>query len=122
MGDQVAGVVAAVVKMNKYWIIAIVILAVIAGGFFINSNLTGNAINNRNIDAENLSSITLKVSIPCGGHAYLIKSALNNLNGVEKIEYSPITTFIVYYDSNKTSEQDILNLDIFKDYPARKAG
>lgn len=102
--------------MNKYLILTIaVISALVLGGFFIKSSFTGKVV-----DTENLSSITLKVSIPCGGHAYLIKNALKNLEGIKRIEYNPITTFIVYYDADKTSEQEILNLDIFKDYSAKK--
>lgn len=103
--------------MNKYIIITIAILALIIGGFFITANLTGNATK---VDTSNLSKITLEVTIPCSGHAPLIKDALSKLNGVENIEYNPIKTFIIYYDSTKISEQDILYLPIFKDYPAKK--
>ena len=102
--------------MNKILITILAVILLLAG--FIGANgflLTGDAI-----DTSNLSIINLKVSIPCGGHAYLIKNALNQLEGVEKIEYTPITTFLVYYDSTKTSEAEILGLDVFKDYPAEK--
>ncbi len=103
-------------NMNKILIIILVVALLTAS--FVGARaflLTGNAI-----DTSNLSTIKLQVSIPCGGHASLIKSALGGLNGVEKIVYSPVTTFIVYYDSTKTSEAEILALDIFRDYPARE--
>jgi len=77
--------------------------------------ITGNIIADNNWE-----KLTLKVSIPCGGHASIIKNELNKLDGVEKIEYTPITTFVVYYDSTKITEQDILNQNIFKDYLAKK--
>lgn len=112
--------VVVVVKINKVLVISIVVAIIIITGFFI---LTGTLNANATpVNTDNLEKLTLRVSIPCPGHAYLIKQSLNGLNGVEKIEYSPITTFVVFYDSNKTSEQDILNLDIFKDYPAKKVG
>lgn len=113
-----AGAVVEEDKMNKYLIILVFILVLIMGSFFLKSNLTGDIINN--IAVENLQKITLKVAIPCGGHAYLIKDALNKLEGIEKVEYTPITTFVVYYDSTKISEQEILAIDVFKDYPAKK--
>lgn len=102
--------------MNKT-LIAILVIVLLLAGFIEARNFlfTGKAI-----DTSNLSVIKLGVSIPCGGHAYLIKNALNNLEGVEKIEYVPITTFLVYYDSNKTSEAEILGIDIFRDYPAKR--
>ncbi len=103
--------------MNKNIIIVITLLVLIMGGFFLKSNITGKTIDN-----ENLESITLKVSIPCPGHAFLIKQELGKLEGVGNIEYSPVTTFVVYYDSTKISEQDILSLDIFRDYPAKRVG
>ncbi len=105
-----------VVKMNKYLIISIILIsALILSGFFIKSSFTGKVI-----DTQNLSSLTLKVSIPCGGHASLIERELNKLEGIAKIEYTPITTFRIYYDPTKISEKDILNLSVFKDYPAKK--
>ncbi len=111
----VEGVVVVEVNMNKYLIITIIIPALIIGGFFLKASLTGSAIG-----SENLQKVTLKVSIPCPGHAFLIKQGFGKLDGVGSIEYFPITTFVVYYDSTKVSKQDILNLDIFKDYPAKE--
>lgn len=105
-------------KMNSKIILivgVIIVLSLILGGFFIKSNLTGEVVN-----SEDIKSMTLKVAIPCPGHASLIQNSLYNLNGVEKVEYTPITTFVVYYDSNKISEQEILAIDVFKDYSARK--
>ncbi|MEK6886094.1 MAG: hypothetical protein AABX17_03955 [Nanoarchaeota archaeon] len=102
-------------NMNKPWIIIIIVGIILVGGFFVNTNLTGNTI-----DTENLSTIKLQVAIPCGGHASLIRNELYKVNGIENIEYTPITMFLVYYNPDKLSEQDILDLDIFKEYPAKK--
>jgi copper chaperone CopZ len=99
--------------MNKILVVIIAILLI--GSYFGVKGfiLTGKATN------DNLKQITLSVSIPCPGHAYLIKSELKNLRGIEGIEYQPIKTFIVYYDSNKISPEEILSLNIFKEYSAQ---
>jgi hypothetical protein len=70
------------------------------------------------IPLEGTSSITLKVAIPCEGHATLISEGLKSIAGVEDVEYSPVSTFKVYYDLSKTSKEKILALDLFKEYKA----
>lgn len=70
------------------------------------------------IDLSGTQTITLKVAIPCEGHATLISEGLKSIAGVESVEYSPVSTFKVYYDPNKTSKEKILALDLFKEYKA----
>ena len=101
-------------NMNKYMMVSIIVALLIVGSFFIKTSITGNTTNN-----PNLEKITLNVAIPCGGHAYLIEKELKKLNGVESVTYLGNFKFEVYYDSTKILKADILNLDIFKNYPAK---
>ena len=71
------------------------------------------------IDNSKVSSLTLNVDIPCSGHAPLIIGELKTLNGVIDVKYIA-GKFEVDYDSSKTSKQEILNLDIFKEYKAKE--
>jgi copper chaperone CopZ len=65
-----------------------------------------------------LSSLQLKVDIPCSGHATLISGELKTINGVASVQFSLPNIFDVKYDSAKTSKQQILSLDVFKTYKA----
>lgn len=76
--------------------------------------VSGRAISNDSL--SDLSSLTLKVDIPCSGHAPLIISELEKLDGVKDVKYDG--NFIVSYDSSNVTKQDILNLEIFKEYKA----
>ena len=68
------------------------------------------------------SSITLRVSIPCSGHALLISGELQKLGGVTGVKYRQPNLFDVSYDASKTSETQILGLEVFKSYPATVIG
>ncbi len=70
------------------------------------------------IDSDSLSSIKLKVKIPCPGHAPLISQELKTIDGVAGIRFSFPNNFNVFYDSTKTSKQEMLSLEVFKSYPA----
>lgn len=65
-----------------------------------------------------LSEMTLKVSIPCPGHAPLINEELKNIKGVESVKFKFPNLFDVIYDPIKTSKQQILSLDVFNEYKA----
>jgi copper chaperone CopZ len=69
--------------------------------------------------AGSIKSITLQVQIPCAGHSPLIVSELKKLVGVESVSVSAWDTFVVSFDSTKTSVDSILGARIFKDYPAK---
>ncbi len=64
------------------------------------------------------SSIRLQVDIPCSGHASLISGELKTIDGVTGVKFSLPNIFDVRYDPAKTSEQQILALDVFKTYKA----
>jgi len=70
------------------------------------------------VSAEGFSTMEIKVKIPCPGHAPLISSELKTIEGVEGSDYSFPNNFVVYYDSALTSEQEILSLEVFEEYPA----
>lgn len=62
--------------------------------------------------------ITLKVDIPCSGHAPLISEELKSIDGVQEVKYSTPNTFAVKYDSGRTTKTEILKLAVFREYPA----
>ena len=64
----------------------------------------------------------LSVDIPCPGHAPLITGELNTIDGVLGVEFSFPNDFAVTYDSLKTSESEILGLEVFRTYKATVTG
>ena len=62
--------------------------------------------------------ITLRVNIPCSGHAPLISEELKTINGVQEVKYSTPNIFTVKYDSGRTTKNEILKLAVFGEYPA----
>lgn len=64
-----------------------------------------------------LSSVDLKVDIPCPGHAPLIMNEIESIEGVGKSSFSFPNYFEVNFDKTKTSVEKILELSIFKEYP-----
>jgi copper chaperone CopZ len=70
------------------------------------------------IGATPLSSITLKVEIPCPGHAPLVIDELKKIEGVEDVKFSFPNLFNVKYDPSKTSKEKLLSLEIFNTYKA----
>jgi copper chaperone CopZ len=70
------------------------------------------------IEATPLSSITLKVDIPCPGHASLIIDELKKIEGVEDVKFSFPNLFDVKYNPSKTSKEKLLSLEVFNTYKA----
>lgn len=70
------------------------------------------------LEPASISELTLKVSIPCPGHAPLITGELNKVYGVTSVKFSFPNYFDVAYDHSKVSKQEILSLDVFKTYKA----
>ncbi len=70
------------------------------------------------ISPDKASSLTLKVDIPCPGHAPLITTELNKIDGVAEVNFRFPNVFAVSYDSAKASKEQILNLDVFNTYKA----
>lgn len=84
------------------------------------ANISSSSTTNAVAEASNTELITLSVKIPCPGHASLIKNELYTIDGIENIDYNPLYVFEVYYDPEKTNEQEILSLEIFSNYKATK--
>ena len=61
---------------------------------------------------------TLQVDIPCEGHSFLINNELNDLEGVEGVEFSGPNYFEVFYDNENVDIEKITSLDIFEKYEA----
>lgn len=83
------------------------------------ANITGN-VSAAEITGSSILSIA--VDIPCPGHAPLISNEVKTIEGVKGSEYSFPNKFDVYYDPSKTSEQQILSLEVFDEYPAELIG
>jgi len=66
--------------------------------------------------SDSLSFMTLKVAIPCPGHAPLISGELKKISGVQRVKYRFPNLFDVSYDSSTTSKDEILSLDVFNVY------
>ena len=81
---------------------------------------TANIGNNQAVVSQATATMTIKVAIPCSGHASLIISELKQARGVGNVSYVPLDTFTVNYDPAVTNEASILGLEIFKTYPATK--
>ncbi|MBI2630110.1 hypothetical protein HYW76_03335 [Candidatus Pacearchaeota archaeon] len=103
-------------KMIRILVVGIVAI-IILGGFLLIKSFTGNTIiNNKELNGTEI--LILKVSIPCPGHAGLIMRELEKINGVVKEVFIMPNMFKVYYNPEETSQEEILNLDIFKEYSA----
>ena len=70
------------------------------------------------LDGVSSSELTLKVNIPCPGHAPLISEELKTIDGVLGSRFSFPNVFHVDYDPTKTSKQGILSLGVFETYKA----
>lgn len=102
------------VKIKKIFIVLGVIVILALGIIFTKTIFTGDSVE----DIGGNVGLTLKVAIPCPGHAYLIENGLKNLQGVSSVDFRFPNYFDVRYDSTKISKQEILSLGIFKQYRA----
>jgi len=86
--------------------------------------ISGSALANVYADgnSSNIQTLRLQVDIPCSGHAPLITSELKSISGVINVKFSFPNIFDVYYDSSKTSKEQILSLEVFKTYKASVLG
>jgi hypothetical protein len=82
------------------------------------SNITGGALSEQ---APYISTLKMSVDIPCSGHAPLITSELKTITGVLGVQFSFPNNFEVTYDNTKTNQNQMLALDVFKEYPATVA-
>ncbi len=83
----------------------------------INNNaLTGSVVYS---GQNSQNELKIQVAIPCPGHALLITNELKTIEGVTNVKFDFPNLFYVKYDPTKTNEQQILSLNIFKEYAAK---
>ncbi|MFH7903739.1 MAG: hypothetical protein QW409_02185 [Candidatus Aenigmatarchaeota archaeon] len=68
--------------------------------------------------SENFETITLKVDIPCSGHSPLVIDELKKVDGIISVKFRFPNYFDVTYDKTKISKDQILSLEIFKNFKA----
>lgn len=71
-------------------------------------------------EGVNSAQISLKVQIPCGGHAPLITQELQKVEGVQGIKFNLPNYFKINYNPQKVTPQQILSLPIFQYFPAQQ--
>lgn len=86
-------------------------LANVGPGF----SMTGNVALAGVADGD-FSLLSMKVAIPCPGHAPLISGELKKLVGVLGVKYKSPNIFDVAYDSDTVSQAEMLSLDVFEVY------
>jgi len=89
--------------------------------FFVILPALANA-NFQNVLGEeknNLSKLSIKVDIPCSGHASLIIDEVRKNSDVDSVTYSTPDKFDIKYDPGKITPEAITSLEIFKTYPAK---
>jgi hypothetical protein len=70
-------------------------------------------------EKNNLSELSIKVDIPCSGHASLIIDEIKKNCNIDSITYSTPDKFEIKYDPKKTTPEKITSLEIFKTYPVK---
>lgn len=87
--------------------------------FFVVMPTLANISSNQTINANALSNVlTIKVDIPCSGHAPLITDELKKLDGINQVNFKSLDTFEIKYNPNKLTPERITALEIFKTYKA----
>ena len=75
--------------------------------------------NQSQVLGNQTKEVILEVAIPCSGHAPLITDELKKLNGIEKVVFRLPNIFKISFDTQKTSEEEILSQEIFKNFKAK---
>lgn len=84
-----------------------------------NTNLNKNS-QQASVITANYSLLTLRVLVPCSGHAPLIIDELEKAEGVRDVKFRLPNYFDVYYDAKTINEEQVLSLEIFKEFSAQK--
>jgi copper chaperone CopZ len=69
-------------------------------------------------EPQDLNTLGLSVNIPCPGHAPLISNELKSIPGVFDVKYRFPNNFDLSYDITQTTVEEILQLEVFAEYPA----
>jgi len=81
-----------------------------------NLSNSGNAGGN----LENTQILKLSFEIPCSGHAPLVISELQKVNGITSVKYLFGDSFEVLYNPLEISKEKILEQDICKEFNAKE--
>jgi hypothetical protein len=65
---------------------------------------------------EDEKLLTVKVDIPCSGHAYLVFVDLDGFPGVKNVDFRFPNIFDISYDSDITTPEEIFSVDVFQNY------
>jgi hypothetical protein len=86
--------------------------------FVIFPALANAGAKNQTVLGKNSAELSIKVKIPCPGHAPLITDEIKKESGVESVEFETPDKFQIKYDPGKTTSEEITSLEIFKNYEA----
>lgn len=112
------------VGMKKKWkyLLVLYTLTISVNWLFFNFIFPATANFNQNkqgvVSNIETSSITIKVAIPCPGHAPLISDELKKVEGVLSIRFNTPDLFNISYNTNQPVADKILTLDVFNTYKA----
>ncbi len=76
-------------------------------------------IGSVSVPGSSTSLLTLQVDIPCPGHAPLIVGELKKISGVENVKFKFPNLFEINYNPQKTTEKEIISLEVFNTYKAK---
>ncbi|MFA6227752.1 MAG: hypothetical protein WC668_01050 [Patescibacteria group bacterium] len=65
------------------------------------------------------TTLTLRVDLPCSGHAPLISQSLLSQNGIKTVNFQLPDRFVVSYDKDSITADQILNQKIFQSFKAK---
>jgi hypothetical protein len=71
---------------------------------------------------QQLASVTLEVAIPCSGHAFLVISELDKVDGVMGTVFADPNLFQVDYDASQVTLDTILAQPVFQSFAATVKG
>jgi hypothetical protein len=107
---------------NKWKYLVILYGVTILTNFFMFSYVLPALANinsaNTNYNREQLSELSIKVQIPCSGHAPLIISELKKDSGIITVNFTTPDIFKIGYNPKQTSPDKIIAMEIFKTYKA----
>jgi len=86
--------------------------------FPLTANLKFSPDWKNSILAQEVESKTIKVAIPCSGHAPLVIDELKKVKGIVDVQFQLPNLFNITYQPKETSIEKILETDIFKSFKA----
>jgi len=109
------------INQAKKYLLTLYLTTIIINIFFFFVIFPALAILNNNFDemVQGSNFITLKVDLPCPGHAYLMVGDFEKIPGVNNINFKMPNLFDISFDPTVVSAQQILDIDILKIYQSQ---